>query len=831
MLQLLAVLLPLLVSAAAGAARVESFSPEGTAKSVRQVAARFSEPMVPLGDPRSAARSVRDRLRRAKGASRWADARTWVYTFDDDLPAGVRCRFTLRAGRSARSPAPRSPGTRGFAFSTGGPAVLEIEPSDGRDRRGPALRAEARREPRRASRSSATPSCASRACRIRSACASSRASERDAVARERSTGRPTTRASLVLEARQRFAPGAQLALAWGAGIATAVRCRDRARSRPSTSRCARASARASPASARTRSADCVPLAPIRAVVLRRRSPWETALAQIVLRGGRRRGRWPAQRRDAGDGDPLVDAIEFRAPFPPRAKLARRDARRPARRRRPRARARRRRSRRDRSLPRRSRSSRRASASSRRRVAGPARRAAPRRGRRRAARAGRRRHARRALAVVAERPPRSSPGCTPLGRAHATTSRSSRRPASPRRRTTLALPPRAGRRRRRGGRHPARRARACTSSRSRAACSARRCSTRPAPMFVAAGALVTNLAVHFKWGGESSLVWVTTLDRARAGARARACASPTADGAVLARGDDRRERRRARRGPAERRTTSPTATTAATATTRAACSCWRERGGDLGIVHSSWSDGHRAVALRRRRPSGAPRSSPRAHDLRPHALPRRRDGAHEARAAPPGAGGLRAGAAGRAAEQAARSRTSAATTSWELPARLRTRTAAPSSDVDDPAAGEARQLRACSLLPRSGPAWDAASTGTLPRRGVPRAAGARRDPAAGRRRWSRARELPARLAVQYLAGGGASALPVTLRTQMRQRATSRSRLRRLRVRARRRQRRRARRSFGETSRLEREWRGRRRLARRAWREAGARRRAARSRRRS
>ena len=32
-----------------------------------------------------------------------------------------------------------------------------------------------------------------------------------------------------------------------------------------------------------------------------------------------------------------------------------------------------------------------------------------------------------------------------------------------------------------------------------------------PMHVAAAALVTNLAVHFKWGHESSLVWVTALD--------------------------------------------------------------------------------------------------------------------------------------------------------------------------------------------------------------------------------------------------------------------------------------------------------------------------------
>jgi len=34
---------------------------------------------------------------------------------------------------------------------------------------------------------------------------------------------------------------------------------------------------------------------------------------------------------------------------------------------------------------------------------------------------------------------------------------------------------------------------------------------PKPAFVPTAVLVTNLAVHFKWGRESSVVWVTALD--------------------------------------------------------------------------------------------------------------------------------------------------------------------------------------------------------------------------------------------------------------------------------------------------------------------------------
>lgn len=36
--------------------------------------------------------------------------------------------------------------------------------------------------------------------------------------------------------------------------------------------------------------------------------------------------------------------------------------------------------------------------------------------------------------------------------------------------------------------------------------------KPRPMYVSSAALVTNMSAHFKWGRESSLVWVTSLDK-------------------------------------------------------------------------------------------------------------------------------------------------------------------------------------------------------------------------------------------------------------------------------------------------------------------------------
>jgi uncharacterized protein YfaS (alpha-2-macroglobulin family) len=59
--------------------------------------------------------------------------------------------------------------------------------------------------------------------------------------------------------------------------------------------------------------------------------------------------------------------------------------------------------------------------------------------------------------------------------------------------------------------------------------------RNVPRYVAAGALVTNMAVHFKWGREASLAWVTTLDTGQPVAGADVRVTDSCDGRQLARG--------------------------------------------------------------------------------------------------------------------------------------------------------------------------------------------------------------------------------------------------------------------------------------------------------
>lgn len=110
-------------------ASVEFFSPLGTIRGVRQVTARFSEAMTTFGDPRN--ESPFDISCPEKGSGRWADMKNWVFDFDRDLPAGVACSFKLRDGLKALA-GTAVVGERVFSFSTGGPAIVSSIPGKGK---------------------------------------------------------------------------------------------------------------------------------------------------------------------------------------------------------------------------------------------------------------------------------------------------------------------------------------------------------------------------------------------------------------------------------------------------------------------------------------------------------------------------------------------------------------------------------------------------------------------------------------------------------------------------------------------------------------------------
>ncbi len=125
-------LLPFLFAlpAAHGAAApgIEQFSPQGSIRGVRQAAVRFATAMVPLGDPRLADPFTVSCPE--KGSGRWVDPRHWVYDFPRDLPSGITCRFELKPGLKDLE-GRRVSAAEVFSFSTGGPAILRSWPGEG----------------------------------------------------------------------------------------------------------------------------------------------------------------------------------------------------------------------------------------------------------------------------------------------------------------------------------------------------------------------------------------------------------------------------------------------------------------------------------------------------------------------------------------------------------------------------------------------------------------------------------------------------------------------------------------------------------------------------
>ncbi len=117
----------LFLSAAAYSSEVEFFSPQGEVKKVRQVAVRFADQMVAFGDPREVAPF--EIMCPAHGRARWADQRNWIYDFDEDLKAGIVCTFTLKKGLVTTG-GKRLEGGEQFTFNTGGPAIIQNEPNE-----------------------------------------------------------------------------------------------------------------------------------------------------------------------------------------------------------------------------------------------------------------------------------------------------------------------------------------------------------------------------------------------------------------------------------------------------------------------------------------------------------------------------------------------------------------------------------------------------------------------------------------------------------------------------------------------------------------------------
>jgi uncharacterized protein YfaS (alpha-2-macroglobulin family) len=129
-------------------AEIVSFYPTGNVKKVQQVTARFSKEMIAMGDPRSkidpftiecnvnatkkpsvGRKDTKAEVKVPKYQTRWVDNKNWSLDFDNELPAGIRCTFQINS--EAKDVAGQSITGNSYVFSTSGPALLGISPRYG----------------------------------------------------------------------------------------------------------------------------------------------------------------------------------------------------------------------------------------------------------------------------------------------------------------------------------------------------------------------------------------------------------------------------------------------------------------------------------------------------------------------------------------------------------------------------------------------------------------------------------------------------------------------------------------------------------------------------
>jgi uncharacterized protein YfaS (alpha-2-macroglobulin family) len=291
--------------------QVTAFSPHGTVKRVRQAQAVFSAPMVPFGDLR-----LPDPFQVTcpeAGAGRWVDTRVWVYDFARDLPAGIHCAFTLLAGLQSLEGRPVT-GPAEFSFSTGGPAIRVSQPREGTtsidEDQAFVLELDAPAAPASVERHAGF-KVDSLPDRIGLRILAGEA--REAILRARYGQRPRPDGVLVVQARQRFPAKARVTLLWGKGVAAlggvqtdedqTLAFEVRGPFAPHFE-CLRENPRA----------QCVPVAPMR---LTFGAPVAWSDARHIVLVGPDGTRWSAGRGE-GDEEPFLHGIVFKGPFPEKA---------------------------------------------------------------------------------------------------------------------------------------------------------------------------------------------------------------------------------------------------------------------------------------------------------------------------------------------------------------------------------------------------------------------------------------------------------------------------------------------------------------------------------
>lgn len=128
--------LTMFLGAEASAQEILSVTPSGAVRGAQQVLVKFSHEMVPMGDPKATAPvevsckvGGETKAGNYPGSGRWVDSKVYSYDFNKPLPTGVRCQVVVKTTSTLAGATLKHSGL--YEFSTGGPTILRYTPQYG----------------------------------------------------------------------------------------------------------------------------------------------------------------------------------------------------------------------------------------------------------------------------------------------------------------------------------------------------------------------------------------------------------------------------------------------------------------------------------------------------------------------------------------------------------------------------------------------------------------------------------------------------------------------------------------------------------------------------